>query len=218
MHSHSIFTNCGSGMKVTTDVTRQRLEADKWHRDCFLGRFGKEWPLDYLVTECTATILGGVIDPSNAFQYGIFRLCEDKALQERISQEIDTVWQRGSNDIPETRVLKDLGLLVSQTYYFNGIEIQADILGVDWAHLRKPPLDTWYSGWTSTDRSSPWIRAWRSTSSTRNKCDDFLILSTHECCCILRSGSIHTFSLDQRPARNDEINICLFKRQTAVPC
>lgn len=100
-------------MQVTTEVTRNRLEADKWSRDCFLSRFGKEWPLDYLVTECTATILGGVIDPSNVFQYGIFRLCEDQALQKRLCEEVDTVWARGSYDIPDTRVLKELPLLVS---------------------------------------------------------------------------------------------------------
>lgn len=105
--------NSSSCVQVTTDVTKQRLEADKWTRDCFLSRFGKEWPLDYLVTECTATILGGVIDPSNVFQYGIFRLCEDKAMQQRICDEISTVWPRGSSEIPDTRVLKELPLLVS---------------------------------------------------------------------------------------------------------
>lgn len=86
-----------------------------------MSRFPKDWSLDYLVTECTATILGGVIDPSNVFQYGIFRLCEDQALQERLCQEIETVWAYGSGEIPETRVLKELPLLVSQLHSSGGM-------------------------------------------------------------------------------------------------
>jgi hypothetical protein len=98
---------------MTSNAIQERLKVEKWHRDCFLGRFPRDSSLEYLLKETTATLLGGVVDASNVVQYGFFHICSDPKLAQALRDEVDSVWP-SSNDLnPETAALQKLPLLVS---------------------------------------------------------------------------------------------------------
>lgn len=116
-----------SSFQLLQDSIESRVAASKRTSDCFLNRFPVDCPLDYLTLECSATILGGIVDASNILQYGLFHLCADQVLQQQLFQEIDSVWSAEVSDIPETTVLSTLPLLVSQTRIENSChETEAD--------------------------------------------------------------------------------------------
>ena len=97
---------------MTRNAIQERLGAEKWHRDSFLGRFPRDSPLEYLTQEMTVTILGGIIDAANVLQYGLFHVCSDPKLAQGLRDEIDSVWPPSDGMSPETVALQKLPLLV----------------------------------------------------------------------------------------------------------
>lgn len=184
-----------------------------------MDRFGMDWPFDNLVTECATTILGGVVDPPNVLQYGLFRLCDDRALQERMYEEIRTVWVGGSREIPEIRLLKSLPLLVSRTArLWPCFALHAKFFSIAWTHSRKPSLHTWSHSWCSTHCTPRWCNPRRSASPTWDKRYNILSISTHEWRCIPEPRRVPALSMDRCHSRNDGIDLRFLQRQTAVPC
>lgn len=108
--------------QILHDSVRHHITAPKRTRDCFVDRFPDDCSVDYLTLECSATILGGIIDTSNILQYGLFRLCADQILQQQLCEEIDSIWPAEVDAIPETSVLSNLPLLVSHARNASGCD------------------------------------------------------------------------------------------------
>lgn len=147
--------------QMTRDTIRERLAVEKWHRDCFLGRFPRDSGLEYLTQETTVTVLGGIIDASNVLQYGLFRVCSDAKLAEDLQKEVDSVWAESSDTSPETVALQKLPLLVSRA------TSSITLLGLrqvstDRCNNGEPSSYAWHPRWSSTNCSFGGSYAWRS--------------------------------------------------------
>ena len=69
-----------------------------------------------LRSEASVTILGGIIDLSNILPYASFHVSNNPALQQKLYEEIMTVWPDPRSPAPAYEVLRHLPYLVSHFY------------------------------------------------------------------------------------------------------
>lgn len=64
-----------------------------------------------LVEEVMSTMLGGIIDMANALPYGTFCISQDEKLQDKVFQELQSVWPDSSDPVPDYDILRQLPIL-----------------------------------------------------------------------------------------------------------
>ena len=58
------------------------------------------------------TMFGGVINLANMLPYGTFCVCESETLQQKLYEELSTIWDRPDDSIPSYQRLATLTILV----------------------------------------------------------------------------------------------------------
>ncbi|KAJ5290959.1 cytochrome P450 [Penicillium angulare] len=112
-------------MEILTEITRNDVKSISTNgpKETFLhrlatrsldGRFvadGTALPESILIEEALSTMLGGTLDMANALPYGTFCVSQNEELQEKIFQELKSVWPDSSTTLPDYDTLRHLPLL-----------------------------------------------------------------------------------------------------------
>lgn len=77
-----------------------------------LRRMAGHVPVSQLTSDCMGTMFGGVINLANMLPYGVFCVCEQGDMQERLYREICSIWPDKSQEIPSYDFLCQQPLLV----------------------------------------------------------------------------------------------------------
>lgn len=99
-------------MKLVEDNVKA---GPKWRRDSMISRMAGKFTLSNLTSECMGTMFGGVINLANMLPFGAFCVCSDMELQERLYEELKSVWEDPNEPIPPYSTLFELPVLVCGT-------------------------------------------------------------------------------------------------------
>lgn len=99
--------------QAITEMVRDNLACGtEWRRESLLSRMAGKVNLLQLTSECMGTMFGGVINMANMLPYGAFRVCTDEDIEQKLYEELVSIWPSPNDAIPAFDRLEKLPHLV----------------------------------------------------------------------------------------------------------